>query len=228
MIEHPILFLPEMVRAILDGRKTQTRRVIKFPKHCRQPDVNWIQSIHRDGGGNWVAWSGSDPELSEFTKKAYPNGEGFLCPYGKPGDFLWVRETWGAVSRNEDLAPLAECKIEYRADLPADCTDYPGGWPAEDARGYGEAPKWKPSIHMPRWASRITVQNMGVRVERVQDISHEDAEAEGAPIEGGTLVRNHRIGFENHWNAIYAPRGFGWDANPWVWAITFRKVIHEA
>ena len=222
MTDHPILFSTEMVRAILDSRKTQTRRVIKFPKHCYQPDLDWIQSVHQDGGGNWVAWSRNDPGLSEFTQRAYPNGEGFLCPYGKPGDFLWVRETWGAVSRNEDPALLAECKIEYRADLPAGCTDYPGGWPAEDARGYDEAPKWRPSIHMPRWASRITLQITRVRVERVQDIQPDDVEAEGFFRDVLNIER-----FMALWDSTYAKRGLGWDANPWVWVITFRKVSHE-
>lgn len=228
MRERPILFSGEMVRAILEGRKSMTRRVVRFPKHTYTPDTDWVKSVHQDGNGNWIAWSTDQTGLDEFTKRAYPNGEGFECPYGQSGDHLWVRETWGAVSKNEDPAPLKECKIEYRADLPADCTDYPGGWPAEEARGYDEAPKWRPSIHMPRWASRIMLEVMGVQVEHVQDISALDVIGEGFPFHPNSMVVKDcpdwaRAAFKGLWDSLNAKRGYGWDINPFVWVITFRR-----
>ena len=204
MNEHPIIFSTEMVRAILSGRKTHTRRVMK-----PQPTfdgVDWIR-FGDDIRQNWC----------------------LDCPFGKIGDRLWVRETWGAVSQTEESAPLEECKIEYRADLPSGSTDYPGEWPADEARGSDIAPKWRPSIHMPRWASRITLEIVKVRVERVQEISLEDSKAEGMPAYSmamGVLSDNPpdpRWKFIGLWNSINAKRGFGWDSNPWVWVIEFKR-----
>ena len=86
MKEQPILFSGEMVRAILEGRKTQTRRVIKFPRQKLDPDISWIKSVHQDGKGNWIGWSFESEDLADQTKRLYPNGEGFPCPYGQPGD----------------------------------------------------------------------------------------------------------------------------------------------
>jgi hypothetical protein len=150
-------------------------------------------------------------------------------PYGKPGDTLWVRETWGAVSPTDEPVPLAlgQCEIEYRADLPPGCTDGPGEWPA-DARDDPEAPKWRPSIHMPRWASRITLRITGVRVERLQDISEDDARAEGCPYPpewaGRFMDRDEtaKTWFKSIWNQINGPAA--WDDNPWVWVIAFERV----
>jgi len=201
--ERPILFSGDMVRAILDGRKTQTRRVIKPQPH---------NPMH----SSTLGWCDGDPMSGDDVYLL------LKCPYGQPGDHLWVRETWGAVSRNENPAPLAECNIEYHADLPAGCTDYPGQWPAEEARGNDDAPKWRACIHMPRWASRITLEVTDVRVERLQSISYKDAEAEGVQVSGGALVRNTRFGFELLWNSVYKKRGFDWDANPYVWVIEFK------
>lgn len=212
MKEMPILFSGEMVRAILEGRKIMTRRVIKLGEIT----ANQVEKIKHVSGNEW--------------RVCFPTTEHIIkCPWGQVGDGLWVRETWGAVSKNDDPAPLDECKIEYRADLSAGCTDYPGGWPAEDARGYDDAPKWRPSIHMPRWTSRITLEITVVRVERVQDIPNDDTVKEGivppipAHINNGWCTTQ----FAKLWDSSYAKRGFGWSINPYVWVIKFKRVQKE-
>lgn len=188
--EHPILFSGEMVRAILDGHKTQTRRAINTQLQlCQSPD----------------------DEPKWFIAN---------CPYGQAGDHLWVRETWGAVSKSEHAAPLEECNIEYRADLPVGCTDQPGGWPVEDAKGNEEAPHWKPSIYMPRWASRITLEITSVRVERLQNIKPDDVEDEGFFRDVLNIER-----FMVLWDLINTKRGYSWESNPWVWVIEFLRVV---
>lgn len=174
MKERPIIFNGEMVRAILDGRKTQTRRVIK-----PQPD------------GPWAA-----PGRT-------------MCPYGQPGDRLWVRETWAHVPRtaygslgmqdpsDEDMAAI------YRATFD------------RSPPGTG----WKPSIYMPKWAARIWLEIINVRVERVQEITNEGALAEG--------VEEHQIPhtwmFRELWDSINAKRGYSWDSNPSIWVVEFRR-----
>lgn len=170
--ERPILFSGEMVRAILDGRKTQTRRVMK----------------HQNGA-----------HLA-FQK----------CPHGNPGDCLWVRES-------------------FRLSVPAH--EGQTGYPIYRAN-FKDDPIlgiWKPSIHMPRWASRITLEITGVRVERVRDISEEDAKAEGWPRDQElfpTVNTSYKanLWFERLWDSINAERGFGWDVNPWVWVLEFKRV----
>ncbi len=144
-----IIFTGESVRGILSGAKTQTRRVIKWRKDLE--NGSWIKSIHVDGGGNWIAWSSDEPGLADFTKRAYPKGEGFICPYGKIGDHLWVRETWA-----HRISGIA-----YRAD--------------DNLSGI----KWKSPIFMPRIYSRITLEITDVRVERLKEITERDARAEG-------------------------------------------------
>ena len=181
MKERPIIFSGEMVRAILDGRKTQTRRVIK-----PQPD-----HIHTFQKGILLPQIG-DKEIR--------------CPYGQPGDRLWVRETW---AKNN---PVLDAKVCYRADLMSPDLGKP----------------WKPSIYMPRWASRITLEIVNVRVERVQEITEADVIAEG--IGAFTLARgvlsdappDPRWKFIELWNSINANRGYGWEINPWVWVIEFK------
>jgi hypothetical protein len=204
MKERPILFSGPMVEAILEGRKTQTRRVIR---------VEWLRCLDLD-------------EPDDVVKALQQ------CPYGKPedGDRLWVRETWGAIWPGDYPVPLRLCKIEYRADLPAGNTDYPGQWPAKEAQGYDEAPKWKPSIHMPRWASRLTLAITVVKVERLQDITLEDVKAEGIP--GYSFARgaisdkppDPRWKYIELWNRLNAKCGYSWDSNPWVWVIEFKKI----
>lgn len=207
MKERPILFSGPMVRAILEGRKTQTRRVVK-PK---------------SEAFAWLEYDGFAPEFV-----AHPENSS-LCPYGQAGDHLWVRETfvdgypmdWDTGTINT-AAPI---KVWYRADNKLDQWNYCG-----DGKT-GPVP-WKPSIHMPRWASRITLEITGVRVERLQEISEEDAKAEGAPLAicgvsdsltGPTHLKNHRTGFVRIWNEAYSERNH-WGLNPWVWVLEFRRV----
>lgn len=195
----PIIFNGPMVRALLDGRKDQTRRVVKIPDHDR-----W-QHFHR----LIEASSAGESVVAEFSPDGFTKGH-VSCPYGQLGDLLWVRETWGAHDQGFDAAEEASF-IVYRAD---------------DARPNPQ--RWRPSIHMPRWASRLTLRITDVRVQRVQEISEEDAAAEGVERThaGGPWGEESLIeSFSALWDSIYAKRGYGWDANPWVWALTF-EIIH--
>lgn len=205
-----------MVRAILEGRKTQTRRVVRIPLHG-DSDTSWVKSIHQDGGGNWIAWSTAAPDVAEFTKKAYPNGEGFRCPYGKAGDRLWVRETfWPRPYRTpRDMREGADTwpKVFYEADNPD----------ADELRGWGW--KRKPSIFMPREFSRITLGVTGVRVEQLREISEQDARKEGMLTTG----IGARAAFMVGWDAINGKRkGCTWSDNPWVWVVEFKMVSKRA
>ena len=195
-MERQILFSGPMVRALLAGTKTQTRRVVK-----PQPPGLWMKpetAVITDHHGRW-AFSRIAPN---GLAVAWPRGtDSIKCPYGVPGDTLWVRETWANVSGG----------AFYRAD---------GKWPC----AFGDEPKWKPSIHMPRWASRITLRVTDVRVERVRAISERDAQAEGAAKESGVGGMSYVNGFHRLWDSINDARGYGWDVDPWVWALTFERV----
>lgn len=206
MKERPILFCAPMVRAILDGRKTQTRRVYKG-----EPTLDG--ELHADGSGEtWMEWG--------------------RCPYGKPGDRLWVRENgWERPSRTakmmRDGADTWE-RFYYDAD-GLTTQDH------EDFKAWGF--KRRPSRHMPRWASRITLEITGVRVERLQDISEEDALAEGinriSHGREGNYYHHARSEPDPHnwccpidayrelWQSLHSPES--WGANPWVWMIEFRR-----
>ncbi|UYW75572.1 hypothetical protein OFY05_11420 [Pseudocitrobacter faecalis] len=177
MKERGMIFNGEMVRAILNGRKTQTRRTVKLPH------------IDRDA---MCELSGN--ELSgELSAGNYRNS-----PHGKPGDRIWVRETFG------------DCgvRLVYRADT------------FDGARC--KVNRWTPSIHMPRWASRILLEITDVRVERLNDISECDAKAEGAPTECTLIGDKHYPGFRSLWKSIYGDDS--WQANPWVWVIEFKRI----
>jgi len=195
MTERPILFSGPMVRAILDGTKTQTRRVLK-----KQP-LDVIPCLDDWVGEKWAALLTRDPE---------PHGTLFRCRYGVPGDRLWVRETFAT---NTLGCPNG---LTYRADH----LDMRGDGPANPI-------KWHPSIHMPRWASRITLEIVSVRVERVQDISTADIITEGL----STTLREYdaechlREQFETLWDSINGDKsGRSWADNPWVWCIEFRRL----
>lgn len=213
MSEHPILFSGEMVKAILADRKTQTRRVIKpQPVGC-----NYWTVHHEDGlfDAFYPSRVKAQPALLH-------------CPYGQAGDRLWVRETWAAISKTEDTSPLADCNMEYRADTP---DPYPGEWPADEAKGNPDAPKWRPSIHMPRWASRITLEVTDVQVKRVREINNHDSWREGIPIfeDWPVELRENELSeardmFGHLWNSINAKRGYSWESNPWVWCISFERI----
>ena len=243
--ERPILFSGEMILRILAGEKTQTRRVVK-----PQPDGAF------EGPGVYqptvVGRDGEEREGEPVCGIYSPDGEwGIKCPYGKPGDRLWVRETFdappGSTNPND---------VVYRADYTASEPQH----------------TWKPSIFLPRWASRITLEITDIRVERLQEISEVDAQAEGAQgsmmpelytvvFEGGGTVEiganyvhgipkagdvlaerrvahvehnpAHQIAtpldeFRSIWNRINTKPGICWDDSPWVWAITFKRVTPAA
>lgn len=209
--ERPIPFLPEMVKAILEGRKTQTRRVMK-------PQPSMVTSrgrrVYRDEDfkKSWESISGT------------MEGNGFIdCPYGSPGDRLWVRETW---HRNDQFNPPYEFSIGeyiYKADFVKT-----GDIWVKD--GFGVQSKWKPSIYMPRAASRILLEITDIRVERVQDITRSDIRSEGLMCPenlcSDDLEYNYRHWYIDEWkklwDSINAKRGYGWDVSPWVWTIEFK------
>ena len=200
MKERGIIFNTEMVKAILDGRKTQTRRVMNN-QPCtisgetitvQQDDFNfrWAGDLHNDTSG----W--------------------FPCPLGKVGDRLWVRETF-------KTGICTESTIAYKATHK----------PSDLEEGWYEEIKWTPSIHMPRWASRITLEITDVRVERLNDISQSDAIAEGAPPSHPTIdAISRECGFPDFsrswfgqtWWHIYGKKN--WQDNPWVWVIEFKRI----
>lgn len=191
----PILFSGEMVRAILDGKKTQTRRVLKNQGHPRWNKAELTKS------GRWMLFDASDPDCHGFLKNS--------CPYGNHGDLLWVREKFKILQDSKQ--PLYAAK------------------PSAEKTGRSIPPgNWKPSIHMPRWASRITLLVESVRVERIQDISYEDCLAEGMP--GHGEINNYGAGggvvdaFAAYWDLINATRGYSWAKNPWVWVINFSRI----
>jgi hypothetical protein len=237
MKERPILFSAPMVRALLDGSKTQTRRAAKLP--------------HMNPLGKWepVSWGGPDGGRTR-EGQAVPlqqvighsrTGELIGCPYGQPGDRLWVREAF-AIESTQD----------YEGDPGIVPALGPVKWQDDD--GYRLIPRyrasepdtllmiapsekddvgmrWKPSIHMPRWASRLLLEITEVRVERLQDISQTDARAEGAPpshpsIDAVSRDFGHpdfsRSWYAQLWDQI---NGAGaWAANPWVWAVSFKRI----
>lgn len=199
MKERPILFSGEMVRAILSGAKTQTRRLYR-PRPCDNVD---------DKHGPLVV---------------------LPSPYGSPGDRLWVRETW-----THDHDSLEDARAAHEDAMSESSVLYRASMTTVDAEIY----KWRPSIYMPRWASRITLEVTDVRVERLQAISEADARAEGvAPffvrfthvvreqrITSGELARDaeHRASYAVLWDELNADRA-PWASNPWVWVVTFEVV----
>jgi hypothetical protein len=215
----PIIFSSMMIRAIQDKLKTQTRRIIRFPKHAYSPNLDWIKSIHRDGKGNWVACSTNRPGLDEFTRKAYPNGEGFLCQYGRIGENLWVRETcffeWPSDCPPENIK---DCKVIYKADNPDYMFD-------KSIREEYPEYRWTSAIFMPRWASRFELKILDIKAEKLKDISEKDAQSEGVECFADidyTSGYTYRFRFMQLWDSINKKQGLTWNDNPWVWVIKFQ------
>lgn len=195
MNEHPILFSGEMVRAILEGKKTQTRRIIKS-----QP-MEYVVSAYLRPDGKYI-WRCSTGEGVSLP---------FKCPFGQVGDKLWCRETWFEWTKgNPEKQPYL-----YRATT----SDYD----FEMVKQCGHTILWRPSIFMPRCASRITLEITNIQVEELKNITSLGVVAEG--IEGNTLDWTELRGrFITLWDSINAKRGYGWDKNPWVWVISFKRV----
>lgn len=212
MAEKPILFSGEMVRALLEGRKTQTRRVMNpQPSSEFSPiAVEWYEPVVVDRNGEEIPGSA--------IYGVYDVEEGYRCPYGAPGDRLWVRETW----RAEELEDGTD-GIRYAADnafLPIENNQQAANrW--VDVYNQNKPMAWKPSIFLPRWASRINLEIMNVRVERIKQITDADAGAEGC---NGYSDAEVYVKFQDLWDKINGPRGFGWDVNPWVWVVEFKVV----
>lgn len=204
MKERPILFSGAMVRAILDGSKTQTRRIVKHESLITKN----ADGTPKKAYPKWHA--GQCGVLDHGPVHWNIGGHAVKCPYGRPGDRLWVRETFALTGDN--ASPIVH-PIHGGA-----------AWRATDhAKGF----KWKPSIHMPRWASRITLEIVSVRVERLQDISDIDAYQEGvlpARPHGkeDQYLATPREGFAQLWQSINGPGS--WDANPFVWVVEFRRL----
>ena len=212
--ERPILFSGSMVSAILDGRKTVTRRPIK--PSMRGFDVSF--ELHQQEDGSWRPMHTFDESCMDDQGTEHP----VICPYGKPGDRLWVRETWYCdhfeVMRGPYLKPADLDVTEARSDgtlvYAAD-----GLTPFE-----ADQPAWKPSIHMPRWASRILLEVTDVGVEQLQAISIGQICKEGLArsIYEFIPVTTAFDAFAEVWDSINGPGA--WEANPWVWAVEFKQV----
>lgn len=211
-MEHPILFSGPMVRAILDGTKTQTRRAVT----PQPPDATTNGTPYTGYQHSTLPGHSRGYDLTAYVDNPRYIGD---CPYGAPGDLLWVRETWRAYLkrcevntanfRAYDMDPSPETSdIVYKVDVDTSKDFCP----------------WRPSIHMPRWASRITLRVTNVRVQRLQEISYSDAMAEGVCEGSGHGMRSEsRRWFSELWDSLNAKRGHSWESNPWVWAVTFER-----
>ena len=217
MRERPILFSGAMVRAILAGTKTQTRRAVKWRGVTSGLNLGFSGLGVEQTPAGFVLTS---PSRTSIDWRCDPTP----CPYGDPGDRLWVRETWSPNFGNDG-------GYLYRADYNGASGYHSACLKSGVWTHYTE--QWRPSIHMPRAVSRITLEITGVRVERLQAISHTDAYAEGAPLVDEVTGRevlfaaaarngSYRLGFRALWESINGPGS--WDANPWVWVVEFKRV----
>ena len=199
MMERPIIFSTPMVRAILDGRKTHTRRYVKLQfLDGYNPEWTGYKPVF-EYGKFFLAGSNGEPA----TKQVKP-------PF-QPGDRLWVRETWGK-DDNGEYVYRANCGLTEDDSFPPSMF------------------RWKPSIHMPKAAARIWLKVNAVWVDKVQNISEDEARAEGClPLldRYGVVMIAARGVYHARWDQGYARRGYGWGANPWVWVIEFEVLNHE-
>ena len=227
MKERPILFNGEMVRAVLDHRKTQTRRVIKeiasgFKFKMMGQDLEGRDLFE------FERWLEANQKMQNVELK---------CPYGDPGDRLWVRETFALECNNgfqdvyrkpdNPLGPVMPCKDPEDGEYFL-CPRYKASEPETILGDDEEGMRWKPSIHMPRWASRINLEVTVVRVERVQEISEADSRCEGGPdilgLKGIGGHSSYKEWFHALWDSINEKRGFGWEKNRLVWVVKFKRI----
>lgn len=222
--KRPVIFDGESVRAILARRKVMTRRLVRFP--------NWFDAEE--------IVTGTEEEPNPHATTAEDIELYITCPYGSPGNdwkeasLLWVRETWAridphpAIGEGPDYLPLIDTRgdpvlhaywkrrIVFKADDPD-----------------RKVPRWRSPIYMPRWASRITLKIMGIRAERLQEITEDDAKAEGVksrmicdPANPDTVFYSHRCPFADLWDQTNGGRA-SWSSNPWVWVIAFQMIAFE-
>jgi len=229
--ERPILMCTPMVLATLAGIKTQTRRVVT-PKPDNGPD-DWDNATTLECGFYFPTIydkNGTEQPADEQVFGAYNcEGEAWKCPFGKVGDRLWCKETHYRFGKWAKNGFTKTGKQAWTFDAVGKEVKYLDKPPVVDLRKRGERDLgWykRPSIFMPRWASRITLEITGIRVERVQDISEADAQAEGVSgIATHTpYPRQFRDSFEALWDSINAKRGYPWSSNPWVWVIEFKRL----
>jgi len=222
MRELPILLNGEMVRATIDGRKTQTRRPVKLAEGLEAYHIDEWRSI--DGHDLWQPWGDCGMCNGAMEPKDYGS---YRNPLGVPGDLLYVREAWVAISYSH----YPRIYVAYRASTslgpPAlmEARDVSSDFPWSKAKGYVErrGPRcWRPSIHMPKWAARTWLRVTDVRIERVQDIIEEDAFAEG--ITDGDWLGDPVGRFAEIWNSIYGKKGLGWSVNPWCWVTSYEVI----
>ena len=226
MKARPILFSGPMVRALLDGTKTQTRRAVKPQPPAEVQDAGVISSGNPEANGTWLWLDHIDLDCASQV------GDDSRCPYGVPGDLLWAREAW-------TLVPATAYRMSEGLEQtvnpqdPHDAAIYCQGWDRS-------IPKWRPSIHLPRWASRLTLPIVDVRIERLSAISDADARAEGiveiAPADRRDGMRHFGVpglkidqptparAYIALWAAINGQASA--NANPWVWAVSF-EVQHR-
>lgn len=245
--EHPLICTPQSVAGILARIKTQTRRVITVPWH-KGKRVLPYEPYYVESDGHLLF-------MDEYGD--YHPMEEYRCPYGKPGSYLWIKEPWRVLGWDEDFSgALVGYRIGVRrwCDFPE--PDYWRGqhddhwveWLVReteriaDLPGVAENPDtgyyewkgddvipWKSPIFMPRWASRATVKHVKVRVQRVQDISEEDAKAEGVTPDPDSIpvYGPYKDAFRSVWDEINCKRGYGWDTNPWVRVLGFEPLPDE-
>ncbi|HDN2659030.1 TPA: hypothetical protein P1K67_001907 [Klebsiella pneumoniae] len=239
-----MIFNGEMTRAILDGRKTQTRRIMKA-----QPSEDFTpmnMALDADYKARWYTPGIVDKDgcLQPAGKEVFGvanENEGYSCPFGAVGDRIWVREAYRFPASLDDVSPtgVGEMAVAtgYRKPWAPTFYEFTGtfsnGWKGfETPPKVSDAGKLRPSIHMPRWASRILLEITDVRVERLNAISQEDAQAEGMELTGwrptysdpdsGGEVMTPYDNFAELWSSIYGDES--WKANPWVWVISFKRV----
>ncbi|MEZ7000510.1 hypothetical protein [Klebsiella variicola] len=237
MKERGMIFNGEMVRAILDGRKTQTRREVKLNLDiaCLATTYDWATSLaanHYQGLTEEQIQQKAESLRGVIHPVILGNGQmvSIICPHGKPGDRIWVREAFRVHSRATDVATLI-----YKASERNSWTEQTHRVPVAVCNKPATPEKWTPSLHMPRWASRILLEITDVRVERLNTISEKDATAEGVPPAGSLLpdypgtfltpkgdFATAKVAFQRLWESIYGEES--WKANGWVWVISFKRV----
>ena len=217
--ERGMIFNAEMVRALLSGRKTQTRRIIK-----PQPEATLSGSL----SGKWLSRPLNGLLLPKIEDIA------IHCPFGVVGDRIWVRETFQGPLFDYDLMD-SYCKDPTPFEKPEFCVYNADGVPAPEFYDADDELHccWRPSIHMPRWASRILLEITDVRVERLNAINEHDAQAEGVAKLRGGFWKHYQPGWTQHqlsargsfvtlWKSIYGDES--WNSNPWVWVIKFKRI----